>query len=60
MRSESLKQREQRLSYNQMFYYEGDDYDAQEEEKEKVLDPDTGEGFCPECHSKPCSCSDNI
>ena len=43
-----------------MFYYEGDDYDAQEEEKEKVLDPDTGEGFCPECHSKPCSCSDNI
>tara|TARA_Y100001963_G_scaffold93583_1_gene128915 strand:- start:2405 stop:2575 length:171 start_codon:yes stop_codon:yes gene_type:complete len=56
VRNESQKQREQRLSYNQMFYYEGDDdpYDDEKKEEEEVLE------FCPECHSKPCSCSDNI
>lgn len=37
-----------------MFYYEGDDDPYDEEKKEEVLE------FCPDCHSKPCSCSDNI
>lgn len=54
MKRESIKQREQRLGYNQMFYYEGNDDPYDEEKEEEVLE------FCPDCHSKPCSCSDNI
>jgi len=69
LRGESLKQREQREGYNKTFGLMHDRQHFEEDICEACgLDPCTCKKpdhenvivFCPECHSHPCACEDNI